>query len=87
MTIKMSDVFDLPLDADDLLYLGTLGKQQFAAADAINSYDRLVEENEKLKSALSEMISIVDIHQKATCNNFARFELEYAKEILGGNNE
>lgn len=40
-----------------------------------------------LKEALSELMSIVEIHQKCTKNNFAWAELEFAKEAMGGINE
>lgn len=35
-----------------------------------------------LKEALSELVSIVEIHQRATNNNFAWAEVSCAKEVL-----
>lgn len=37
-----------------------------------------------LKSALTELISVVEIHSSATSNNFAWAELEDAKTALAG---
>jgi len=39
-------------------------------------------ENQKLREALSELMSIVSIHQKATGNNFAWAEMDFAREAL-----
>lgn len=39
-------------------------------------------ENQKLREALSELMSIVSIHQKATGNNFAWAEMDFARETL-----
>ena len=35
-----------------------------------------------IRSALEELLLIVEIHQKHTKNNFAWAEVEYAKELL-----
>lgn len=35
-----------------------------------------------LKQALSELVSIVEIHSKCTKNNFAWAEIDFAKEAL-----
>lgn len=37
---------------------------------------------QKLREALSELMSIVSIHQKATGNNFAWAEMDFAREAL-----
>lgn len=40
-----------------------------------------------LKEALSELMSIVEIHQNCTKNNFAWAELEFAKKAIGATDE
>ena len=37
---------------------------------------------QKLREALRELMSIVSIHQKATRNNFAWAEMDFAREAL-----
>lgn len=39
-------------------------------------------ENQKLREALSELLRIVSIHQNATRNNFAWAEVAFAREAL-----
>ena len=38
--------------------------------------------NARMRDALVELISIVEIHSKGTDNNFAWAELEYAREVM-----
>ena len=51
------------------------GKRDCLAGEAANQIRHL-------KSALKEMVSITEIHSRATGNNFAHAELDYAKEAL-----
>jgi hypothetical protein len=43
---------------------------------------RLIAHSPDLLMALKELVSIVNIHQRATNNNFAWAELEYAEEVI-----
>lgn len=57
------------------------GSRECLAGEAANQIKHL-------KKALNEMISIVEIHSRATGNNFAWAELSFAKEAAsGGTNE
>ena len=42
----------------------------------------MTDTSQKLREALSELMSIVSIHQKATGNNFAWAEMDFAREAL-----
>ena len=47
-----------------------------------NTICKVINEYDSLVSALENMVSIVEIHKRRSKNDFARFEIEYAKEVL-----
>lgn len=58
--------------------LRSMGNDESLSREAANQIKHL-------KSALSELVSIVEIHQKSTANNFAWAEIDFAKNALKGN--
>jgi uncharacterized protein YabN with tetrapyrrole methylase and pyrophosphatase domain len=55
---------------------------EVALQSAEQEIEQLRSAIESLKKAMKELISIVEIHSKATENNFAWAEIEFAKEVL-----
>lgn len=80
MKIKMSDVFSLPLKSveyqnriednqgDKLLFADFHDYEKDALCEAVNNHDRLVEENDKLKTHLSNAINYIELFEASADN-------------------
>jgi hypothetical protein len=62
------------------------GADYYLVAD-VNKYKKKAEDlltyAKEMEEALKQLISIVEIHSKASKNNFAWAELDFANEVLG----